>query len=432
MSVKFYHTIGDTNELVFRCRLDGTPYPLIGASVSVRLYLAKFDEDWEDAIVAGAAMTPDGDQGLNPGVARFDWGGADALPAFTPEVYKGRVQTIIDGETNTFPTDDYGQEYFVVIVNPAVPAFITNIMPDPTINVPSYFEDFVGFGTWPGLNLLAAGGSGAQWQRAYDDDGMGAIDARLGTSLSNRVDIVHQSSDINNCRFGIHPLTFATRVKWLTLPTALQNYWYIFGFFAVEATDPIFCRGVLFRHRQGLNGDRIQAVCRNDVVTFLNTDVDTGTNTINKANTLVENQEVLVSAAFVIPSPFAVETYYYAVNVTPVSFQLAATPNGVPIDILTTGDWMSFISTETVFDTGFTPVVGQYARLRIEVDQAGTEAQFFINGDLVARSTENIPVGDTKRFTAEINNDRIVGNTALTATRTDYYLFHRHGMASRV
>lgn len=116
MIVNFYHTKGDTAELKFLMRYNGVPYHLIGDSIEILLYLTKFDLGFDEAVVDGLPMVPL-NQTLYKGVASFDWAQADSIPEFTPELYKGRVWTNIDGEELTFPSADYGEEYFTVTVH---------------------------------------------------------------------------------------------------------------------------------------------------------------------------------------------------------------------------------------------------------------------------------------------------------------------------
>ncbi len=87
---------------------------------------------------------------------------------------------------------------------------------------------------------------------------------------------------------------------------------------------------------------------------------------------------------------------------------------------------------ETLIDTGVTPFVDTWYRLKVVVDASGTEAQFFIDSQLVA-SVTNLATGTTNRYTAESNNDRLTGNTPFSSRRFDYVRYRAtSGRGSRL
>jgi hypothetical protein len=65
---------------------------------------------------------------------------------------------------------------------------------------------------------------------------------------------------------------------------------------------------------------------------------------------------------------------------------------------------------------------GTFNKLRIEVNGAGTEAKFYIDGTLVATHTTNMP-GSTDRLGVGVNMRKTVGNTA-RQIRNDY-IYHK-------
>jgi hypothetical protein len=243
---------------------------------------------------------------------------------------------------------------------------------DPTV-LWRLFEDFDGANSsHPNFNFLAAGTSAAWSQfNVFDatygtdalrahvmEDAWGVHQARLGTSVTGRVDLVGKHPQLYGLALGRgFGYRFATRVSFGDLPTAANRYVFFAGFFDGDTTDPAYDRGVLFKYRDDENGGKIQAVTRSAAGAF-----------------------------------------------------------------------------ETVVDTGITPVVNTWYRLRIEVNAAGTEAKFYIDGNLVATITTNIATGHLNYYTCEINNDRVTtdGTTNPMAARVDYYLLEMTGTASRL
>ena len=88
---------------------------------------------------------------------------------------------------------------------------------------------------------------------------------------------------------------------------------------------------------------------------------------------------------------------------------------------------------ETLVDTGVTPVVNTWYRVKICINAAGTEAQFYINGVQVGVVTTNLAIGTANRYTVESNTDRLSGNTNFVSRRYDYVRFRAvSGRASRL
>jgi hypothetical protein len=89
------------------------------------------------------------------------------------------------------------------------------------------------------------------------------------------------------------------------------------------------------------------------------------------------------------------------------------------------GDWECVTvsgSTETLTDSNVAVTVSTFNKLRIEVNGAGTEAKFYIDGSLVATHTTNMP-GSGDRFGVGFNVRKTVG-TSLRQSRWDY-LYHK-------
>ena len=87
---------------------------------------------------------------------------------------------------------------------------------------------------------------------------------------------------------------------------------------------------------------------------------------------------------------------------------------------------------ETLIDTGIAPVVDTWYRFKVTVNATGTEALFFVDGELVATATD-LAVGAANRYTAESNNDRLSGTTSFVSRRFDYVRFRAtSGRASRL
>jgi hypothetical protein len=93
----------------------------------------------------------------------------------------------------------------------------------------------------------------------------------------------------------------------------------------------------------------------------------------------------------------------------------------------------STANVETLIDTGVTVATDNWYRLKICVNAAGTEAQFYIDGTLVAVATENIAIGPNNRYTAESNTDRLTGNSNFVSRRFDYVRYRvTSGRGSRL
>jgi hypothetical protein len=89
------------------------------------------------------------------------------------------------------------------------------------------------------------------------------------------------------------------------------------------------------------------------------------------------------------------------------------------------GDWECVTvsaSTETLTDSNVAVTAGTFNKLRIEVNGAGTEAKFYIDGTLVATHTTNMP-GSTDRLGVGVNMRKTVGTTA-RQIRNDY-IYHK-------
>jgi hypothetical protein len=89
------------------------------------------------------------------------------------------------------------------------------------------------------------------------------------------------------------------------------------------------------------------------------------------------------------------------------------------------GDWQCVTvtgSTETTNDSNVAPTVGTYNKFRIEVNAAASEVKFYIDGNLVATHTTNIP-GSGDRFGVGFNVRKTVG-TSTRQSRWDY-LYHK-------
>jgi hypothetical protein len=89
------------------------------------------------------------------------------------------------------------------------------------------------------------------------------------------------------------------------------------------------------------------------------------------------------------------------------------------------GDWECVTvsgSTETLTDSNVAPSAGTFDKLRIEVNAAGSEAKFYIDGSLVATHTTNMP-GSGDRFGVGFNVRKTVG-TSTRLSRWDY-LYHK-------
>lgn len=88
---------------------------------------------------------------------------------------------------------------------------------------------------------------------------------------------------------------------------------------------------------------------------------------------------------------------------------------------------------ETLFDTGVVVMPDTWYRLKICINAAGTEANFYIDGTLVASATQNLATGPNNRYTAEANTDRQSGNTNFISRRFDYVRFRAtSGRGSRL
>jgi hypothetical protein len=89
------------------------------------------------------------------------------------------------------------------------------------------------------------------------------------------------------------------------------------------------------------------------------------------------------------------------------------------------GDWECVTvsaSTETLTDSNVAVTAGTFNKLRIEVNGAGTEAKFYIDGTLVATHTTNMP-GSTDRLGVGVNMRKTVGTTT-RQIRNDY-IYHK-------
>jgi hypothetical protein len=78
---------------------------------------------------------------------------------------------------------------------------------------------------------------------------------------------------------------------------------------------------------------------------------------------------------------------------------------------------------ETLIDTGVSPQINTWYRLKVAVNASGTEARFFINGNLIAIVTTSLAIGPNNRYTAESDNDRLTGNVNFVSRRFDYLRF---------
>jgi len=88
------------------------------------------------------------------------------------------------------------------------------------------------------------------------------------------------------------------------------------------------------------------------------------------------------------------------------------------------GDWQCVTvtgSTETTTDSNVAPTVGTYNKFRIEVNAAASEVKFYIDGNLVATHTTNIP-GSGDRFGVGFNVRKTVG-TSTRQSRWDYLYY---------
>jgi len=79
-------------------------------------------------------------------------------------------------------------------------------------------------------------------------------------------------------------------------------------------------------------------------------------------------------------------------------------------------------STETTTDSTVSVAASTWNRLRIEVNSAGTEAKFYVDGTLAATHTTNMP-GSGDRFGIGCNMRKTVGTT-LRQSRCDY-VYHK-------
>jgi hypothetical protein len=89
------------------------------------------------------------------------------------------------------------------------------------------------------------------------------------------------------------------------------------------------------------------------------------------------------------------------------------------------GDWECVTvtgSTETLTDSNVAVTANTYNKLRVEVNAAGSEAKFYVDGNLVATHTTNMP-GSADRFGVGVNIRKTVGTT-LRQMRTDY-VYHK-------
>jgi hypothetical protein len=75
---------------------------------------------------------------------------------------------------------------------------------------------------------------------------------------------------------------------------------------------------------------------------------------------------------------------------------------------------------ETATDTGITVTAGLKTRLKIEVNAAGTQALFYVNGTLVATNTTNIPTAAGRETGYGLYVQRTVGTVAVNAIDVDY------------
>ena len=90
------------------------------------------------------------------------------------------------------------------------------------------------------------------------------------------------------------------------------------------------------------------------------------------------------------------------------------------------------VETGSVVDTGITATVNTNYKFRVEVNAAGTSAQFFINGSSVATITTNIPTGSARLTGAGIATIRSAGTASLSPLVVDYMMVEQIPTASRI
>jgi len=85
-------------------------------------------------------------------------------------------------------------------------------------------------------------------------------------------------------------------------------------------------------------------------------------------------------------------------------------------------DWQSKTASNTsrtTDDTGETAAANTWTRLRIEVNAAGSEVKFYIDGDLKSTISTNIPTGSGRELGCVASIIKSAGTTERTA-QVDY------------
>jgi len=134
----------------------------------------------------------------------------------------------------------------------------------------------------------------------------------------------------------------------------------------------------------------------------------------NAASTPAERYYAIFGFFDVFGAPNQIDGAYFLYDEGGVSSGSTASPN-----------WQCVTSSNNVrtFTTTSVVVVGSYTKLRIEVNDAGTQVLFYINGTLVATHTTNIPTGTTRSVNWGTVVQKQVGTTSLQTFVVDYYLF---------
>lgn len=120
------------------------------------------------------------------------------------------------------------------------------------------------------------------------------------------------------------------------------------------------------------------------------------------------------------------ETYGADSVVDGIYFRSSATAFG-------TANWRAITrsnSSSTTTDTGVAPAANTFQTLRAEVNAAGTQVQFFIDGVLVATHTTNIPTGTGRSTGISVGTERSSGASTSRTGFVDYILA-RGAFASR-
>lgn len=134
----------------------------------------------------------------------------------------------------------------------------------------------------------------------------------------------------------------------------------------------------------------------------------------NAASTPAERYYAIFGFFDVFGAPNQVDGAYFLYDEGGVSSGSTASPN-----------WQCVTSSNNVrtFTTTSVVVVGSYTKLRIEVNDAGTQVLFYINGTLVATHTTNIPTGAARAAYWGSVVQKQVGTTSLQTFVLDYHLF---------